>query len=783
MNSDAGLTPEQQLHRSAWSLANAVQQGKQLSQEELETVIDKFSRMLSTRSDYDKDASEFVAEQKRLELDNAPPSWLPTLMQQKPQTETKPAMPADPDDLVNTSQLSADAANLPQLGSTQALPGSPPLKLQQQQPSPSAVKHAASSANNTSAADQQDVNLLLDPTVDEAYDVASWPTLKSPSGAGQQTNDQQQPVKPEDVPATGQTSPIARHLQSTGWRPASDRNASRSIQRATQIWDGMSPGKVQYSGQPDDYVLTRGMIRKHSVDNTLMVTWANAHYLDFVLNWASHVEAANISTYLVGALDDELLEALVSRGVPTFAMNTGLSASRDLGWGSPDFFLMGREKIKLLELFTTMGFDVLLSDVDTLWMRNPIPYVQRFPEADILFASDNLKTFVEGESLEEFRLAASAGNIGILFFRASALPFVQEWNVILAEDDHYWDQNAFNDLFRRGLDFSEEHSQRLFKGYDGRLHLGALPVSLFCNGHTFFVQRLHDSLKVEPYVIHTVFQFSGTPGKRHRLREEQLWSDPPEYYDPPGGLMSFDLKVEGLLPNAAPKKYNGLLEDFEGHFTLVRSALIIAAKLNRTLIMPQLWCGADRYWAPHAGHIPPTDFPLPFPCPMDHIFDLEQMEAELPEADFGPNIRFRESSFLASPNLPPSVKGSQLTLRPCEADGGIDCADGVHTQPVVHSNTVRLQTMRSDAELAAGLQAYAGVKVLHFADVVSSLRGHANNDDAIRFQERGKIFTSIWCCVDRHPGHVWYDMFWDIEPHTDRHRRKIPGPWIPLTGP
>ena len=71
-----------------------------------------------------------------------------------------------------------------------------------------------------------------------------------------------------------------------------------------------------------------------------MVTWANAHYLDFVLNWASHVEAANISTYLVGALDDELLEALVSRGIPTFAMNTGLSASRDLGWGSPDFFLM-----------------------------------------------------------------------------------------------------------------------------------------------------------------------------------------------------------------------------------------------------------------------------------------------------------------------------------------------------------------------------------------------------------------------------------------------------------
>lgn len=50
--------------------------------------------------------------------------------------------------------------------------------------------------------------------------------------------------------------------------------------------------------------------------------------------------------------------------------------------------------------------------------------------------------------------------------------------------------------------------------------------------------------------------------------------DPPEYYDPPGGLMSFDLKIQDLLPNAAPKKFNGQLEDFDGHFTLVNHELV-----------------------------------------------------------------------------------------------------------------------------------------------------------------------------------------------------------------
>ena len=56
----------------------------------------------------------------------------------------------------------------------------------------------------------------------------------------------------------------------------------------------------------------------------------------------------------------------------------------------------------------------------------------------------------------------------------------------------------------------------------------------------------------------------------------------------------------------------------------VRTAMAIADSLNRTLVMPQLWCGMDRWWAPHDGNIPGSSLQLPFPCPMDHIFDLEQ---------------------------------------------------------------------------------------------------------------------------------------------------------------
>lgn len=54
---------------------------------------------------------------------------------------------------------------------------------------------------------------------------------------------------------------------------------------------------------------------------------------------------------------------------------------------------------------------------------------------------------------------------------------------------------------------------------------------------------------------------------------------------------------------------------------------------------------------------------------------------------------------------------------------------------------------------------------------------------ARRFETRTKIYASIWCCVNKHPGHVWYDLWWDKVPRVDRHNRNITGPWVPITGP
>lgn len=45
---------------------------------------------------------------------------------------------------------------------------------------------------------------------------------------------------------------------------------------------------------------------------------------------------------------------------------------------------------------------------------------------------------------------------------------------------------------------------------------------------------MYQQLRLKPYAVHTTFQYAGTEGKRHRLREGMLFYDPPEYYDPSG---------------------------------------------------------------------------------------------------------------------------------------------------------------------------------------------------------------------------------------------------------
>ncbi len=63
---------------------------------------------------------------------------------------------------------------------------------------------------------------------------------------------------------------------------------------------------------------------------------SNAGHLDFVLNWVAHLWALNVTSFLIGALDEDMLWELVDREIPAFSLSAGLDKG-DWGWGGTAF--------------------------------------------------------------------------------------------------------------------------------------------------------------------------------------------------------------------------------------------------------------------------------------------------------------------------------------------------------------------------------------------------------------------------------------------------------------
>jgi len=177
-----------------------------------------------------------------------------------------------------------------------------------------------------------------------------------------------------------------------------------------------------------------------------------------------------------------------------------------------------------------------------------------------------------------------------------------------------------------------------------------LPLSLFCGGHNYFVSRMAQRNGWAPYSIHTTYQYAAAAGKRHRLREARVWIDPPEYYDPPGGLLAFTLSVpHELIYPAGGMSVLGHIVLIKRQLAQLRAALALAHALGRKLVLPSVTCGYDKYWGPlYRGVIPGTHiWALPIAeCPIDHFLEVGMLD---------PVNTVREWSVLSNPRTPKTV--------------------------------------------------------------------------------------------------------------------------------
>ncbi|XP_022140507.1 arabinosyltransferase XEG113 [Momordica charantia] len=522
----------------------------------------------------------------------------------------------------------------------------------------------------------------------------------------------------------------------------------------------------------ETFRLSKELVQQRAKDNVIIVTFGNYAFMDFILGWVKHLTDLSVSNLLVGAMDTKLMEALYWKGVPVFDMGSHMSTV-DVGWGSPTFHKMGREKVILIDSILPYGVELLMCDTDMVWLKNPLPYLARYPEADVLTSSDQVVPTVVDDRLDIWDQVTGALNIGIFHWRPTpaSIKLAKEWREMLLADDKIWDQNGFNELVHKKMGPSVDDVSGLVYAYDGNLKLGILPASIFCSGHTYFVQAMYQQFRLEPYAVHTTFQYAGTEGKRHRLREAMVFYDPPEYFDAPGGYLSFKSSIPKSL----------ILEgehNLDTHFTLInyqmkqiRTALAIASLLNRTLIMPPLWCRLDRLWFGHPGILQGSVTRQPFICPLDHVFEINVMLKELPEEEFGPGINFREYSFLENPLLPKQVKESWLDVQLCKQE-----SEGCHpTNDTVLPGVLKFPKGSNEDTFKAIFSTFKDVKVIQFSTMQDAFPGFSDKKKEEKFRNRVKRYVGIWCCVENTtPGHIYYDMYWDEKPDWKPHPPQTP---------
>lgn len=92
----------------------------------------------------------------------------------------------------------------------------------------------------------------------------------------------------------------------------------------------------------------------------------------------------------------------------------------DYAWSGRKFAHATWLKVHMAREVLNMGFNILLSYTDVMWMKDPMPFIARFPEVDVLVSVDDTATATEANDagLERVYSPERNHNTGVYFMRS-----------------------------------------------------------------------------------------------------------------------------------------------------------------------------------------------------------------------------------------------------------------------------------------------------------------------------------------------------------------------------
>ncbi|KAH9611052.1 hypothetical protein KSS87_018955 [Heliosperma pusillum] len=269
---------------------------------------------------------------------------------------------------------------------------------------------------------------------------------------------------------------------------------------------------------PDESVNPRlaKILQVAAVSKEIIVVLANANVRDMLEVQVSTIKKAGITNYLVVALDEEIEEYCKSNNVSVYMRDPDKGVD-NIGRTGGNHAVSGL-KFRILREFLQLGYSVLLSDVDIIYLQNPFDYLYRDSDVESMTDGHNNQTaygyndvFDEpamGWARYAHTMRIWVYNSGFFFLRPT-IPSIELLDRVadrLAKQT-LWDQAVFN----------EELYFPSHPGYEG-LHASKRTMDFysFMNSKVLFktVRKDPNLKKFKPVIIHVNYH----PDKLPRMK-------------------------------------------------------------------------------------------------------------------------------------------------------------------------------------------------------------------------------------------------------------------------
>ncbi|KAK7257926.1 hypothetical protein RIF29_32258 [Crotalaria pallida] len=269
---------------------------------------------------------------------------------------------------------------------------------------------------------------------------------------------------------------------------------------------------------PDESVNPRlaRILEKVAVKKELIVALANSNVKEMLEVWFTTIKRVGVTNYLVVALDEEIAKYCESNQVPFYKRDPdeGIDA---IGRSGGNHVVSGL-KFRILREFLQLGYSVLLSDVDIVYLQNPFDHLYRDSDVESMSdGHDNKTAYGYNNVFDEpamgwARFAHTMRiwvfNSGFFYIRPT-IPSIELLDRVATRlsKEKAWDQAVFNEEL-----FYPSHP-----GYDG-LHAArrAMDFYLFMNSKVLFKTVRNDASlsKLKPVIIHVNYH----PDKLPRMK-------------------------------------------------------------------------------------------------------------------------------------------------------------------------------------------------------------------------------------------------------------------------